>query len=289
MRNLVLMTVAGLLMAVIACNQQPGKIKTEHGYFVTNHTNKGGEKPQVGDMIKVHVKTVVGDSVVQDTRKISPEPREIQIPDLSKMTEGRKVPAIFSAAMISGEGDSITVFQEIDSLIQRQLPESLKKEKYVRYEIMIAEVTSKAEQEKKTAEAQAVFNAMVPQINSTIDEYNSGKLASKLTTTPSGVKMYTIEKGAGAALNKGDQVKVHYYGSLKDKKMFDNSFQRGEPLPFALGVGQMIPGFDEGTQQLNHGGKAYLFIPGKLGYGEEGTPDGSIPPNAELIFYIEVQ
>jgi FKBP-type peptidyl-prolyl cis-trans isomerase FkpA len=287
MRNLVF--VVAVLSVLTACNSQPGKIKTEHGYFVTNHTNKGGEMPKVGDIIKVHVKTFVGDSVMNDTRKIAPEPREVAIPDIANLPAGRKVPALFSAALISGEGDSITIYQEVDSLVQRQLPASLKKEKYVRYEVTIVDVITKADQDRKAAEGQAKFDGLVPQINATIADYTSGKLNGKLTKLPSGLQIMVLDKGAGAALNIGDEVKVHYYGALKDQKMFDNSFQRGEPLPFALGVGQMIPGFDEGTQQLNHGGKAYLFLPGKLGYGAEGTPDGSIPPNSELIFYIEVQ
>lgn len=67
--------------------------------------------------------------------------------------------------------------------------------------------------------------------------------------------------------------------------MFDNSFERGEPAPFP--VGQLIPGFNEGMQLLNRGGKAILFIPPALGYGEAGAGD-VIPSNADLVFYIEM-
>jgi FKBP-type peptidyl-prolyl cis-trans isomerase FkpA/FKBP-type peptidyl-prolyl cis-trans isomerase FklB len=67
--------------------------------------------------------------------------------------------------------------------------------------------------------------------------------------------------------------------------MFDNSYDRGGPAPF--NVGSLIPGFNEGMKLLNRGGKALLFIPSKLGYGEQGA-GGDIPPNADLVFYIEM-
>ncbi|MFM9951914.1 MAG: FKBP-type peptidyl-prolyl cis-trans isomerase, partial [Saprospiraceae bacterium] len=72
-----------------------------------------------------------------------------------------------------------------------------------------------------------------------------------------------------------------------DGKMFDSSFGRGEPIEFPLGVGQVIPGWDEGLSLLKQGGKATLFIPYQLAYGDAGSPP-VIPPKAELIFYVEV-
>jgi FKBP-type peptidyl-prolyl cis-trans isomerase len=69
--------------------------------------------------------------------------------------------------------------------------------------------------------------------------------------------------------------------------MFDNSFQRGQTFPFTLGQNQVIKGWDEGIALLNKGAKAFLFIPGALGYGEAGSPP-VIPANAELVFYVEL-
>ena len=67
--------------------------------------------------------------------------------------------------------------------------------------------------------------------------------------------------------------------------MFDNSYDRGGPSPFT--VGGLIPGFNEGMKLLNRGGKALLFIPSDLGYGEQGA-GAEIPPNTDLVFYIEM-
>ena len=81
-------------------------------------------------------------------------------------------------------------------------------------------------------------------------------------------------------------VSVNYYGALTDGTVFDNSFERGAPLVFPVGVGQVISGWDEGLMLLNEGSKATFFIPANLGYGENAT--GSIPANSELIFYVEL-
>lgn len=104
--------------------------------------------------------------------------------------------------------------------------------------------------------------------------------------TASGLQ-YIIEKeGTGVQPKETDIVTVHYTGKLVDGTVFDSSIQRGEPTQFPLN--QVIPGWTEGLQLLKEGGKATLFIPSKLGYGEQGTPGGPIPPNATLIFEVEL-
>ena len=74
---------------------------------------------------------------------------------------------------------------------------------------------------------------------------------------------------------------------LLDGKVFDSSIQRGEPLEFTLGIGQVIEGWDEGLLLLNEGDKARLIIPSDLAYGSRGA-GGVIPPNAVLIFDVEL-
>jgi FKBP-type peptidyl-prolyl cis-trans isomerase len=79
---------------------------------------------------------------------------------------------------------------------------------------------------------------------------------------------------------------VHYTGWLKNGKKFDSSLDRGDPFEFTLGKGMVIKGWDEGVAGMKVGGKRKLIIPSNLGYGERGTGDGTIPPNAELIFEV---
>eukprot|EP00434_Breviolum_minutum_P023510 symbB.v1.2.020739.t1/scaffold1762.1/size182224/6 len=92
--------------------------------------------------------------------------------------------------------------------------------------------------------------------------------------------------GDGEAPVKGQSVKVHYTGKLENGKVFDSSVPRGEPLEFAVGTGQVIPGWDEGILTMRVGGKRQLKIPSKLGYGARGV--GPIPPNATLLFDCEL-
>jgi len=105
--------------------------------------------------------------------------------------------------------------------------------------------------------------------------------------TPSGLWYVVEQEGTGAQAAAGKQVSVHYAGKLQNGTEFDNSYKRGEPISFTLGVGQVIPGWDEGIALMKEGGKYKLIIPSELGYGKRGA-GGVIPPNATLIFDTEL-
>jgi len=106
--------------------------------------------------------------------------------------------------------------------------------------------------------------------------------------TESGLRYKILSAGKGPKPSQGDRVSVHYEGSLLDGTMFDSSVQRGEPIEFLLGVGQVIPGWDEGIQLLRVGDKARLLIPSELAYGSRGA-GGVIPPNAALLFDVSLE
>ncbi len=93
--------------------------------------------------------------------------------------------------------------------------------------------------------------------------------------------------GTGAAAKKGDKVQVDYTGWLTDGQQFDSSQGRG-PFTFTLGAGEVIPGWDQGVVGMKVGGTRKLTIPSSLGYGPQGTPDGTIPPNSALIFQVKL-
>ena len=107
------------------------------------------------------------------------------------------------------------------------------------------------------------------------------------TTTESGLKYYDLEVGEGPSPEPGQLVSVHYTGWLEDGKKFDSSLDRGQPFTFPIGMGQVIPGWDEGVGTMKVGGLRQLVIPSELAYGEQGA-GGVIPPNAILIFEVEL-
>jgi peptidylprolyl isomerase len=110
--------------------------------------------------------------------------------------------------------------------------------------------------------------------------------AAKTVTTASGLKYTDVKVGSGASPVKGKQVKVHYTGTLENGKQFDSSVGK-QPFSFVIGVGQVIPGWDEGVMGMKVGGKRKLIIPSKLGYGAAGA-GSAIPPNATLLFDVEL-
>ena len=101
---------------------------------------------------------------------------------------------------------------------------------------------------------------------------------------PSGLRYEITKAGDGAAPKPTETVKVHYTGTLIDGSVFDSSVQRGEPAEFPLD--QVIPGWTEGIQKMNQGGKIKLYVPAHLAYGDDGRP--GIPPGSTLIFEVEL-
>ena len=135
--------------------------------------------------------------------------------------------------------------------------------------------TFEGSREKKIAEEKAKSEAELE------------KLAAGFSKTNSGLRYQIIQKGDGAKAEKGKKVSVHYKGQLADGTVFDSSYKRNQPIDFALRVGQVIPGWDEGVALLKVGDKARFVIPSDLAYGSAGA-GGVIPPNATLIFDVEL-
>lgn len=106
------------------------------------------------------------------------------------------------------------------------------------------------------------------------------------TTTPSGLRYVVVEEGTGDTPQTGAQVTVHYTGKLLNGKKFDSSYDRGQPIDFPVGKGQVIKGWEEALLGMKKGEKRILIIPPDLGYGPSGR--GPIPPNAYMVFDVEL-
>jgi FKBP-type peptidyl-prolyl cis-trans isomerase FklB len=112
----------------------------------------------------------------------------------------------------------------------------------------------------------------------------ANKSKEGVQTTASGLQYKVISEGTGPKPKATDMVTVHYHGTLVDGTVFDSSVDRGEPATF--GLNQVIPGWTEGLQLMNMGGKYQFYIPQELGYGARGQ--GKIKPYSTLIFDVEL-
>jgi len=111
--------------------------------------------------------------------------------------------------------------------------------------------------------------------------------SENMVTTASGLQYEDLVVGNGPEAVAGNVVSVNYTGWLENGTKFDSSFDRGVPYEFPLGQGRVIKGWDEGVVGMKVGGKRRLIIPPSLGYGASGA-GGAIPPNATLIFEVEL-
>lgn len=115
-------------------------------------------------------------------------------------------------------------------------------------------------------------------------EQNAAKEGVKVTA--SGLQYQVLTEGSGAKPGENAVVKVHYKGELLDGTVFDDSSERSEPATIPLA--QVVPGWAEGIRLMSPGSKYRFWLPSNLAYGEQGTPGGPIPPNATLMFDVEL-
>ncbi|RII25756.1 MAG: hypothetical protein CXR31_12125 [Geobacter sp.] len=114
------------------------------------------------------------------------------------------------------------------------------------------------------------------------------KTGARKIRTRSGLVYQDLVPGTGVSPKDGKTVRVHYTGWLKDGTKFDSSLDRNEPFSFVIGKGKVIKGWDEGIKSMKVGGKRRLIIPPSLAYGKKGAGGGVIPPDATLIFEVEL-
>ncbi len=132
------------------------------------------------------------------------------------------------------------------------------------------------------------YQKMVQDVNNIVKTFKLQKKNMNRVFEIEGMRAEVLKEGSGKAAKNGDAVFVHYTGWLEDGTKFDSSVDRNTPFSFVLGQGRVIRGWDLGVLEMKIGEKRKLTIPPQLAYGQRGTPGGPIPPNATLIFEVEL-
>lgn len=205
---------------------------------------------------------------------------------------------LYKAFQIIREGDSVLIKIPTKTLFAESfkapIPPEFDSEGEITFCIGASKIMTEAEaqveaQKMRERQQAEMLAASEGQMNKDIEIIEEFLKENNITaqSTESGLRYVIETEGTGNYPQPGDNVKVHYTGTLLDGTKFDSSYDRNEPLPFPIGRGQVIPGWDEGIALLKPGGKGTLYIPSPLAYGPRGA-GGVIKPNSVLKFEVEL-
>ena len=289
----VAMLLVGTMSACGEKNPYPGYEKSQNGLYYKLYSQNGGETPKMNDLLEVRI-----GCTVNDTSLIIPVQNNVM-----QMQKSQFAGDIFEGFAMMHKGDSASFIVNIDSTFkylfgQPSLPAEFKSSDVMRFEIRLNDFKSEqayAQEFANNVKSNSDERAAKMRENNPDETAKAAKqLADYLAKnkivaepTASGLIYVVTEPGNGEKPQVGKPVKMHYTGKLLDGTMFDSSVERGVPFEFILGVGQVIPGWDEGVQLMTKGEKGVFYIPYYLAYGDRQAGD-KIPAFSNLMFEVEL-
>lgn len=282
-KNFFLLSALFLMLSVLTgCSNAPkGYQATDNGLYYRLFTNNGGENPQIGDLLELTMSCSVNDTVV-----ILPLTKNI-IP----MAEPSFWSDFVEGFSMMHKGDSASFIVDIDSSFvnlfgYNTLPPQFSSTDIMRFEVRLDDFYPESEFRFRMIEN--IKKNYPAETEKAVSELNAYLEKNGVVAQPTSMGLYYVktQDGTGEKPSKGSTVKAHYTGYLLDGTVFDTSIERGEPIEFVLGVGQVIPGWDEGIALMSKGEKAVLYIPYYLAYGDRDL--GVIPPFSNLVFEVEL-
>lgn len=294
MKKSIVLVAISLLFSVLwsSCDSKPsfsGYTRTGTGLYYKEIKKGTGEKLQPGDFIYVRLAYYYNDSLLFKTDNLN-EPAVVRVGDSYFKGD------IFEGFDMMHVGDSMSFMVNADSTFRKQfqmsepyIPSFVTPETFLRWEVVVDDAMTeevylqkKQEEQRRIQEEQAILGQQSK------DEFSAWLAANGIKAQPreSGLIYVCTKKGKGPKPGYKQNVKVHYTGKLLDGTKFDSSLDRGEPIVFSLGIGQVIKGWDEGIALMSKGEKGILYIPFDLAYGER--QNGPIPAFSNLIFEVEL-
>ena len=288
------MLMLGIMSACTEKSPYPGYQKSATGlYYQFFNQNKDAAQPQVGDLMDLAICCTVNDTtfIVPNTVNTLPLEAPLFAGDF------------YEGMAMMHKGDSASFIVNIDSTFikwfhQTSLPAEFNSTDVMRFEVRLDDFYPESEYAPRLAakikkDIDARIEKMktdLPEETATAAQQLTEYLAKNKVTvdpTPSGLYYVQTQEGNGEKPEVGMMAQVHYTGKLLDGTVFDSSIERGEPISFPLGVGQVIPGWDEGIMMMSKGEKGVLYIPYYLAYGDRQAGD-KITPFSNLMFEVEL-
>ena len=277
--------VLGICFLAAACDKYRMQV-TENGLKYQFHEhNEEARQGKMGEIMTFHL--VLKNSEDSTLRNTYEENMPVKLvlqepPFKGSFEEG--------LAMLH-KGDSATFYVSADTLFAKMMqpiPPMVKKGSDLSFTVKVLDIQTSEEYQKKQGELSAAQKGIDAK---TIDKYIAdNNLGDKIQRTDSGLAYVVQDPGSGGTPKPGDVVKVNYTGKLLDGTIFDSNINNpqtgGQPIDFQVGVGQVIPGWEEGIMSMKKGEKRMMIIPSGLAYGIEGNQ--GIPPNSVLLFDVEL-
>lgn len=290
MNKHILLFSALVLITLLSCNKSrydQFEI-TESGLHYRIVSSGSSKQINDGDILTLDLKYFsIKDSLLFDSKRLGR-------PFMIKVEKSEFKGDLMEGFRLLHMGDSAQFILSADSFFTKslrgELPKEFKKGSDMKFSLRVKAVQSekdfKAMQQKEMDKRKELAEKNKLAEDSLISKYIAEQ---KITQKPDKNGIYVIEKkkGKGGTVNKGDTILVHYRGSLLDGKVFDSSYDRGEPAKFPIGIGMVIPGWDEAIPGMRAGSEARLIIPSAKAYG--AMENERIPAFSPLVFDIEIQ
>ncbi len=281
-----------VLIVLASCWTDPtykGFTETDSGlYYKLQMIGDGKRKPTIGDYLQLNItyKTVT-DSVFMDTRSGN-DLGMVFLPFNHSSFEG----SFEEGLSIMNEGDSVTFIVGADNLFTKffksQLPLFLKKDAVVLMDVKLHRILNKKEYEDELVRYETIIE------DRDIEEQRKIQLfldTSKVSFSrlQNGIFYLPVTQGSGSFPERGNTLRINYTGCFLNGKIFESTYDRGQPLEYICGEqGQVIKGLESAISLMNEGAKAKFIIPSHLAYGEDGSSTGIIPPYTTVIYEIEL-
>lgn len=267
-----------LVFVITGCMQQTGFVESETGLKYWFHVqNPDSMKVEQYDVVEVLMNYRTADTILFEANG---QPISFQI---DPITDGDLLEGI----MMMRKGDSATFGISpakffIEMMKYNELPEHVKDADFLYFDIKVLKIrpepatlrTNRLEKRERRLAEPGKIQRYVTQNN------------IQVSPTQSGLYIIELQAGEGREAKHGNMVTVHFTGSFLNGRPFDSSYDRGAPITFDLGKGEVIPAWDEAIAGMNAGGKLWLIAPSSIAYGDQQR--GNIKPHTPLIFEIEL-